>query len=529
MQHPFAVPAIVLILSFLLMACASTPTTPPMVAMTATAITTPTIVTPPTVTPTFPTLPTETAIATPVAAEPIIDVFAGTLTPLIEIPFDASTLQLSPNAQWLSYITISPPSPETSPSPGPRPTILHLVNIESGSTWEVTDDCTTFECEFAWISTGQLLWRDQGRLYLADADGQNRRDLAAPEPITEIFGATSTDMVLVRGEVYLWRLYLPDGRWDKVPTPLEGPAPIENYVKQNDHLYLTEDEKIGAVAYDVVNHEYINGYGTVILQIPLAEGSAPTYIMPPTALSYLGSDGPPIVLPMPLVDSPYWLVTEALSVSEDGYVPPVHFLIDETGTLVSQAELLGLTNYRIFEVALSPDRRWLHATIAEQLPYPAPIELSSPPIYQYVAPTHNLANGQLLIWQPLGWQSIPPIAFLLEYPSQDAFLHRLALNTGETTLLARLNTPYVNGSSSLPEISTSSTLTFIIEKSLPPRLHAYRADGTLAASTTLPTPSEDEVGYYYYLTSHDDHAYFLFADQSNVNGKPSLWQWDVIP
>lgn len=39
--------------------------------------------------------------------------------------------------------------------------------------------------------TGKLLWLEDGNVFVADADGQNKRDLNAPEGMSEIFGVSA--------------------------------------------------------------------------------------------------------------------------------------------------------------------------------------------------------------------------------------------------------------------------------------------------------------------------------------------------
>ncbi len=519
MQHPFAFPAIALILSFSLMACAPALPTSVMVAATPTASATPAIVATSTLTPTLPTLPTETATATPVAAEPIIDVFSGTLTHLTDLPSQGSDFQLSPDEQWLTYLVVTPLSRSEShlvrlgPGAGPHPATLRLLNIATGEDREVTTDCTNFLCEFAWLSNGQVLWRDKGQLYLSDPDGQNSRDLAAPDAVIEILGITRNDTVVVRSAGSLWLLYLPEGRWDAVPEPQPGPAPSVEFTHRNDRLYLNEEETVATVVYDTPPGEYLAD--TAIVQIALEPGTSSITILPPTLLVPSEYGGKPFLLPVPLVESPYWLPPQAPF--QDGSQPKITRLIDErTGTLVPIDTLITPGTDSFFsDISLSPDRRWVAVSA---LPDPAtcPPNSECPYAYFYLAPTHDIENGVLLDGYLQNWNPHTSDLFFYSSGLSTSNLKQYSIVDGTVTELFEVPP------GSAINIKGSETV-LIVAFTEPDSgvLQAYRPDMTLVARAATPEQ------YSTLLRTEGNRLYFTNSDFFGDN--LALWQWDVIP
>ncbi len=507
-----------LILSLLLFACTPAATSPPVVAATPSVTVTviATVIDSPTLPPTLPTLPT----SIPATATPATDTdgLTGTLTLLLELPADASAVQLSPDQQWMTYLVVSPVARDGAqavrfgPGAGPHPATLYLLNIATGERWQVTSDCTNFLCEFAWLSTGQFLWRDSGNLYLADPNGQNQRNLAAPEAIIEILGVTPNDTAVVRGENSLWRLYLPEENWDAVPEPLPGPAPDVEYTHHNDRLYVTDDGNTAAVVFDTPAGDVIAD--TTILQVPLAPGAAPVTIMRPAVLVTPGYSGMPFSLPAPLAESEYWL--PAMPPFQNGSEPTVSYLLDErTGDFVPLAEFLTVPASFLSIAALSPDHRWLALSV-EPDPATCPANSECPAFSTYVAPTNDLQNGRFVQGTVIGWQLTPPTLFLnAGHMGSQRWVRYSLLEYTETVM-------YESFSGTVADIRSSETMTvFNLLESNEGYLDAYAPDGRHLA--TIVTDAQ----YSTLLHIEGNRLYFLNYDF--MDPTVTLWQWEVIP
>lgn len=512
-----------LILSLLLFACAPAPIRPtPTVTIAstlipATATLIPSATSSPNVTATLqptatPISPTPTITATPVDE--------GVLTPLAPLPASVTQVEMGFADRWFTYLRL-----DELPLPRSIAATLFVLDSQTATSWEVTSACLDTFCEFAWSSTGQLLWLENGAVFLADADGQNKRNLNAPAPITEIFGISPTDVAILRGNngTDLWRLYLPDGTFDAIPTPQRNRDPIPDFVTQNDLLYFTEDTTMAGLAYDITDRTFDGDIQ--ILAIPLQAGSIPTLLAAVPRLYYGGRSGPFPRPPVLLADTSYWLATESAGVEgqEPSLEPVVIHLQTQTISLLENLIPIRERGYVFTNWHLSPDRRWI-AIHLQPLPIGSSYEQSV-----YVASVNDLQNGLIHNATARGWHVDPPAIVIQEREGDIHTLYWMSLEDQRKTLLFPDLEVYT-----YPTTLTTQEAFFVQPSQLLPILTVVSPQGEITAMTTLrgrtfqfdDRTHRQRVDPVY---ATERHAYYVAGapNLAEPDEQAYLWRWDV--
>lgn len=508
---------------FLLLLVACTPQPAPSDPDTAT---TPTLALSVTGTPPPDTPPTPTAQTPPATVEPSsVTLGDGVITPIAPLPANATQVKVGYQERWFTYLLLRPVEGPTGP--GPIPSTLTVLDSATGTTWEVTRSCDDFTCEFAWLSSGQLLWLEDGNVFVADADGQNKQDLNAPEGISEIFGVSATDIAVLRGGdgTHLWRLYLPDGTFDAVPEAQPHDQPIPDFVTQNDLLYFTADGAFAGLAYQTTFYPEPD---LKMVLLPLEAGSAPTLLAAPTGFQYPGRGGPPPLPPVPLLGTPYWLPPETLWLGENGVSMPVPLVIDGgSGEFVNLERLTGLGDqgYRILYTQRSPDRQWVAAYVDN-----TPIDQQPTSTVQrfYVAPSNNLAGGMILTGTLEGWASNPAAVILKEYNGSQTPLFHVSLTDGTKTPLVETVPQFEFGT-----VSASPAALFVQPSVRQPELLVLNRDGRIAGQQNIPPRHIVYDGGEEYrnelVGTVGTRLYIFGANPNDVEDSTqhALWWWDA--
>lgn len=508
----------------LLVACApqTDPTTPgssttptPDIAISAT---------PPPETP--PTSTAQTPPATPAVEPSTGELGNGVLTPIAPLPADATQVKVGYQERWFTYLLLRPVEGPTGP--GPIPATLTVLDSATGTTWEVTPSCDDFTCEFTWLSNGQLLWLEDGNVFVADADGQNKRDLNAPEGMSEIFGVSATNIAVLRGGdgTHLWRLYMPDGTFDAVPEAQPNTQPVPDFVTQNDLLYFTADGMMAGLSYYTT---FYPAPDIKMLALPLEAGSTPTLLAAPTGFQFPGRGGPPPLPPVPLPGTPYWLPTETLWLESNGASIPVPLVFDMTanGEIVNLERLTGLGDqgYRILYTQLSPDHQWLVAYVEN-----APIDQPPSPVQRiYVAPTAKLAGGMILEGTVEGWRSTPAAAIVKEYYGEPTTpLFYLSLIDGTKTPIVDTVPQFNFGS-----VATSPVALFVQPTVREAETLVLGADGTIAGRQNIPPRHIVYDGGEEYRSEFvgvvETRLYVFGGNPNDVEDSTqhALWRWEA--
>jgi hypothetical protein len=472
--------------------------------------------------------PTHTPFTEPPPATPDPDSVSlgdGVLTPIAPLPADATQVKVGYQERYFTYLLLRPVEGPTGP--GPIPSTLTVLDSATGATWEATRSCDDFTCEFAWLSNGQLLWLEEGNVFVADADGGNKRELNAPEGMSEMFGVSPDDIAVLRGGdgTHLWRLYMPDGTFDAVPEAQPHNQPIPDFVTQNDLLYFTADGAFAGLAYQTTFYPEPD---LKLVVLPLKAGSAPTLLAAPTGFQYPGRGGPPPLPPVPLPGTPYWLPPETLWLGENGVTMPVPLVIDGvSGEFVNLERLTGLGDqgYRILYTQLSPDRQWVAAYV-DDTPLDQPPSNGMPDIY--IAPVSNLAGGTIVAGSVEGWRSHPAAVIIKEYNGEQTPIFYVSLTDGTRTPIVDTVPQFEFGT----VVSSPATL-FVQPSMRQSALLVLNGDGTIAGRQSVPPRHIVYDGGEEYrnelVGAVGSRLYIFGANPNDVEDSTqhALWRWDA--
>ncbi|MFQ5856601.1 MAG: hypothetical protein ACE5LU_13265 [Anaerolineae bacterium] len=485
-----------------------TATLPPLTA-TAAATSTST----PTPIPTIPvTLPEPGALHWEIVGQG-----AGTLRRLAGLTTAVLDADPSPDGRWW-VVTL----PDQTGAVGWYSTALYVLDgIDDGHWFAGRSDYGHFS-QHTWLPDGRLLWTDEGHLFLAEGNGQNRRDLGAPEPVHEVWlGADG--IALVSGETTLWRLSLTVGAWNEVGGLNVKGSPVS---RSSANLTIAPDGTFAALI-----HTGDLWYVSVTAEEP-AKWLA--------TIEYFGREGR--IHPLyPLADSPFWLIGEVVA----GYGRSAGVLVDSrNGTLVPAEELLPhidadsssisfpiglqamhpLAGGGSMRLRLSPDGRWVVRPLStDDSTFGFPSAL-------YIAPSSDLAAGRIFSDVAImGWQSEPAAVFFMDRSSDPAVLVRVPLLGGEPI-------PLLDRPASLSDIAVSATsdTIFIAElEAMRYRLHTVTLDGTPLKTVDLPTTYDTPRTAF---RSQRPTVRILRPATSartllvlrNAEGE-TLWLWDTTP
>lgn len=284
---------------------------------------------------------------------------------------------------------------------------------------------------FDWSPDSDLIWIDDGQLYVAKADGQDKQAIEVPEPVIEVWlDKIMGSHALVSGQSTLWRLDLNMGAWDKV----EG---LESLVKNGEppisrtqaNLRMSNDGNFGALLAD-----------QEVWKVPMTFGEPARKI---GEVEYSEGNWRPEA-PQPLADSPYWYPgRDVYDPQEANSQSPSPVLINEgDGSLLSLEDIVGSYSDPSFSLTLmiSPDARWIsilniRGSTVEGL---------------YLLPTNQLSNGRvfkdayIFDWDPPDVRATqhrdsnhPALAFMVkgEIRYENATLNQIDLITGEITIV----------------------------------------------------------------------------------------------
>ncbi len=300
-----------------------------------------------------------------------------------------STLALeawpSPDGRWWAVSLL-----QEAMEAGPGIKALYVLDTLEERHWVATTDAWGHAHYAAWLSDGRLLWVDHGDLWVANADGQNRQSLSAPETVHE-FWLGADNVALVSGETVIWRLDVNERTWDGVfgiqHQTLSSPSA---------NVGLTAD---GKAAVAIIQGE--------LWWIPL-EFEAPAEFL--GAFSYGGREGrinPPVPL---LATSPYIFPGEIMFPS-DGGMPLIVLFDRESQTFVPFDDFLpegwrSVMSSFVTPVHISPDRHWIAVPVRRG---GEAVQFVSPSEAVYVAPTSDLRSGRLLAaaTRVVGWNTEP--------------------------------------------------------------------------------------------------------------------------
>jgi hypothetical protein len=389
--------------------------------------------------------------------------------------FDSQVLNADPSPDGRFWVVTV--LRETMPG-GPNLVTLHLLDSEAGTDQMLTEEGNDLQHLHAWLPDGQLLWVDQGELFIGSSDGKTRQSLEAPEPVVEVW-VGAENIALVGGESALWRLDLATGEWDEVREIVAQGSPVTF----GGNLSIAPNGTFAAFIF-----------GGELWNVPLELGEPAERL---ATIEYPGRGGR-INPPYPLADSPYWAVGEVAAGFGESQPYGGVLLDSRDGSLISVSRLYPGAADSFMPPYVSPDGRWL------AIPQGAPDSEAGTSFY--VASSDDIYNGQEISGVAiLGWSSEPAALYL----QQGSAIVRVALPSGESaTLLEGLEPqPW-------PTFAAAGNLAFASHDF---QVYAFSPDGTPIAVLDIPISSAN------FLGTHEGKALFSLSSSDGLENVVTLW------
>jgi hypothetical protein len=227
---------------------------------------------------------------------------------------------------------------------------LYVLDSVENKHWVASANGKDDFHRFDWFPNSDLIWIDNGQLYTAHPDGQEKQTLEIPEPVIEIWLDKITgSRAFVSGASALWRLDLSTNTWEKVKglesLGKNGEPPISR-VQAN--LRMSNDGSFGALLAD---HQ--------VWKVPITFGELAHKI---GEVDYSDEAWRPEA-PQPLANSPYWYP------GRDVYAPipsnpqnsSLVLISEEDGSLLSLQDLVppDFNSLSLNSLQISPDARWI--------------------------------------------------------------------------------------------------------------------------------------------------------------------------
>jgi hypothetical protein len=225
---------------------------------------------------------------------------------------------------------------------------LYVLDSLENKHWMLSPSGKDDFHRFDWFPNSDLIWVDDGQLFTANADGQEKQTLDVPEPVIEVWLDKITgNRALVSGQSALWRLNLETNTWEKVKgleaLSKNGQPPIS---RAQANLRLSKDGSFGALWAD---HQ--------IWKVPMEFGEAARQI---GEVEYSDETWRPEA-PQPLVDSPYWYPGRDVYISDPSnpQYSSLALINEEDGSLLHLQDLVPPDFDHILSLQISPDARWI--------------------------------------------------------------------------------------------------------------------------------------------------------------------------
>ncbi|HKY55638.1 MAG TPA: hypothetical protein VJM08_15080 [Anaerolineales bacterium] len=316
---------------------------------------------------------------------------------------------------------------------------LYVLDSMENGHWIASANGKDNFHRFEWFPDGDLLWVDEGQLYKANADGQEKQVIKVPEPMIEVWLDRITgSRALVSGQSALWRLDLSAGAWEKVQglenLAKNGEPPIS---RNQANLRVSNDGNFGAL---LVDHQ--------IWKVPMTFGESAHKIGDVDYLDY----GWRPEAPQPLVNSPYWYPGRDVYVpnSANSQYSSLVLINEEDGSLLSLQDLVppDFGSFGFIFLQISPAARWIAISNGEGYSLAAIYLISTSRLIPGETNGRIIKDvGSVLDWDITevrssypGQVNHPDIAFVTQGDmlAGTATLNQIDLITGETRTVKEL-------------------------------------------------------------------------------------------
>ena len=369
-------------------------------------------------------------------------------------------LDTSPDGKWLAVaIQTGNPAGLTEITSWEQARIsIGLVDVQNNAPWLMQTNASAFPPDYLprvnWLRDGRLLWVDEAhRVFVGN--GQNRRDLNAPVPISQVEYASGNIAFAQAEDLDLWRVDLASETWEKVTTsrPPKVGALGGYFILARDGSY--------ALAFQ-------DGQ---MWRIP-AEMGAVAEPLPDVKVEIVGRGGPSGPISTQLANSPYWLIglpAEFHGIESEGFVVDVR-----SGRIAIPKDLALPDNYRLRAFNASPDGKWLAVNLWDKS--------AEQEAALYSTPADDLTAGRKITgYSVLAWHTAAPAIILKENTTDAVSVVRLPLaDTPPVTTLIGAQPPF----GTLPDLNIA------VDTRSPARLLQFSLDGSLLGIFDLSTQYE---------------------------------------
>jgi len=339
--------------------------------------------------------------------------------------------------------------------------LLAMIDLQDNAHWSLQTNATAFPPNYLprvnWLPDGSLLWVDEAHKAFLGSE-QNRRELNAPVPISQIEYASNNIAFAQAEDVELWRVDLVSELWEKVTTPKPPKAGA-----LGGYFILARDGSYALAFQD-----------GQMWRIPAKMGAI-AEPLPDVKVEIVGRGGPSGPSPTQLANGSYWLI--GLPRAGEAGIGSEGFVVDEyRGSIVTAKDLQLPEGYYISGYYASSDGRWLAVTISDD-----PMQ----PWEQtdvYLTPSTDFTAGRIVKGvSVVGWHDEAPAVIFRDNKTGAFSVARLPL--ADTTVKARLN-------NAAPPLAMLPETIFAVDRASPARVLQFDLDGRLLNTFDLSTQYE---------------------------------------
>ncbi|HET7091002.1 MAG TPA: hypothetical protein VFL17_20410 [Anaerolineae bacterium] len=402
-------------------------------------------------------------------------------------------LDLSPDGRWLMVAF------EIEYSTGRA--AMAVIDTQGESHWWMNTQANFFSPYFVtypylypslyprWLPDGRLLWVNQVcKVFVWD--GQNRRELSAPEPVHPVYWVVYASKGIAFANTWdggLWRVDLASERWEEVTThrpPRLGRLGNAILAFNGSYALAFQTDQSAAQMW----------------RIPAEMGSFAEPL--PDIQDWVdvpghgGPSGPPSTH---LADTPYWLLNVGIALVVN----------ERDGSIITAKDLHLPEGYYIIDYYASPDGRWLAVTITDdrQQPWEQPD--------MYIAPSTDLTAGRIVEGVSVaGWHIDAPAVILRDQATGALSVARLPLADA---------TPRAPLDNAMSPLVTLPNMVFAVDAASPARLLQFDLDGNLLSTLDLSSQ------YDLIRTGTGTAGRVFLGVTRSQDGSHALVEWAVGP
>ncbi len=380
-------------------------------------------------------------------------VLNGLVSPVLEA-------QPAPGGRWWAVQVL-----RQSNGPEPSQTALYVLDSAGREHWQASLTGQTQYQIDTWLPDNRLLWVDENRLWISAANGAEKKDLQAPEPVAEVWLGAG-NLALVSGKTGLWRLDPNTNSWSQVQEldDLVQPGVSFPFSSSQANLAVASEGSFAGLVV-AVSAERSNAE---LWKIPLSASEPAQKI---TGFSYLGHGGR-MPAPTALAGTPYWFPGQMVG-SVDNLDQIHYMLLDETGGKSVVLKDLLPAGQSLLNAWVSPDGQWLGLAGADQKSNPAEVKwnISFLPAAT-LEPVFDLTADSIL-----AWRAFPAASWVVSQDQNAQKISQVDLSGGTEKLLDTFPT------NTIPRVLIGANETLLYAED---KLEVFNLSGNVLGSFSSP-------------------------------------------